>query len=306
VIEESGHFRRYLAGRLIAEVEDNVARYQHTDLIGSPRYVTDVLGQSITAKERVLAPYGSPMTGDYRNGPGFTGHMEDGATGLTYMQARYYDPTAMRFLSPDPVGVDTSTGSNFNRYNYANNNPYRFTDPDGRAPEGCGDGSCDTVELDTVVVRPSEEDRQRISDEEYLAARNQDALDFFRLVGGPAGGGFADSVDFRDNPTPSNAMMLTFDLATMGKGGAARGLVNAKRTLPALDATGKVHGLLPSAKDLSRHSVDDLVILRDELRESIQRRIQVTVEKGSDFGHAERQGLEQQLLKSIEKYLGNL
>ena len=213
----------HLAGRLIAEVEDNVARYQHTDLIGSPRYVTDVLGQSITAKERVLAPYGSPMTGDYRNGPGFTGHMEDGATGLTYMQARYYDPTAMRFLSPDPVGVDTSTGSNFNRYNYANNNPYRFTDPDGRAPEGCGDGSCDTVELDTVVVRPSEEDRQRISDEEYLAARNQDALDFFRLVGGPAGGGFADSVDFRDNPTPLNAMILTVDLATLGTGSAVRG-----------------------------------------------------------------------------------
>ena len=123
---------RCLAGRLIAEVEDNVARYQHTDLIGSPRYVTDVLGQSIAVKERVLAPYGSPMTGDYRNGPGFTGHMEDGATGLTYMQARYYDPTAMRFLSPDPVGVDTSTGSNFNRYNYAANNPYRFIDPDGR------------------------------------------------------------------------------------------------------------------------------------------------------------------------------
>jgi RHS repeat-associated protein len=70
--------------------------------------------------------------------------MEDGATGLTYMQARYYDPTAMRFLSPDPVGVDTSTGSNFNRYNYANNNPYTFTDPDGRESAcfstgvGCG------------------------------------------------------------------------------------------------------------------------------------------------------------------------
>ena len=30
------------------------------------------------------------------------------------------------------LGVDTSTGSNFNRYWYANNSPYRNVDPDGR------------------------------------------------------------------------------------------------------------------------------------------------------------------------------
>jgi RHS repeat-associated protein len=58
--------------------------------------------------------------------------MEDGATGLTYMKARYYDPVAMRFLSPDPVYVDLVTGGNFNRYWYANNNPYTYTDTDGR------------------------------------------------------------------------------------------------------------------------------------------------------------------------------
>lgn len=32
----------------------------------------------------------------------------------------------------DPVAPDPNTGANFNRYAYANNNPYRFTDPDGR------------------------------------------------------------------------------------------------------------------------------------------------------------------------------
>ena len=58
--------------------------------------------------------------------------MEDGGTGLTYMKARYYDPVAMRFLSPDPVYVDLTTGGNFNRYWYANNNPYTNWDPDGR------------------------------------------------------------------------------------------------------------------------------------------------------------------------------
>lgn len=56
----------------------------------------------------------------------------DGATGLTYMQQRYYDQQIGRFLSVDPVGADGSSGGNFNRYKYASNNPFRFTDPDGR------------------------------------------------------------------------------------------------------------------------------------------------------------------------------
>lgn len=37
-----------------------------------------------------------------------------------------------RFLSTDPVQAK-SNGTNFNRYSYANNNPYRFADPDGRS-----------------------------------------------------------------------------------------------------------------------------------------------------------------------------
>ena len=37
-----------------------------------------------------------------------------------------------RFVSTDPVQANPNTGASFNRYHYANNNPYRFTDPDGR------------------------------------------------------------------------------------------------------------------------------------------------------------------------------
>lgn len=37
-----------------------------------------------------------------------------------------------RFVTPDPVPTDPNTGESFNRYNYAANNPYKFTDPDGR------------------------------------------------------------------------------------------------------------------------------------------------------------------------------
>lgn len=38
-----------------------------------------------------------------------------------------------RWLSVDPVTANASTGQNFNRYYYANNNPYKYIDPDGRA-----------------------------------------------------------------------------------------------------------------------------------------------------------------------------
>jgi hypothetical protein len=51
------------------------------------------------------------------------------------MQQRYYDPIAARFLSVDPVTTDAKTGDFFGRYHYANNNPYKFKDPDGRAAD---------------------------------------------------------------------------------------------------------------------------------------------------------------------------
>lgn len=38
----------------------------------------------------------------------------------------------------DPVSTDPNSGGNFNRYWYGNNNPYRFTDPDGRMSRGTG------------------------------------------------------------------------------------------------------------------------------------------------------------------------
>jgi len=70
-----------------------------------------------------------------RSRPGYTGHVRDGASGMTYMQARHYSPDLGRFLSNDPIGVDFGNPQSFNRYAYANNNPYRYVDPDGRTPD---------------------------------------------------------------------------------------------------------------------------------------------------------------------------
>ncbi len=47
------------------------------------------------------------------------------------MQQRYYDPVIGRFYSNDPVSFSASDPMLFNRYAYGNNNPYKYTDPDG-------------------------------------------------------------------------------------------------------------------------------------------------------------------------------
>ena len=50
---------------------------------------------------------------------------------------RYDDPQVGRFLSIDPELVNTETGVHFSRYVYAESNPYKFTDPDGRCATLC-------------------------------------------------------------------------------------------------------------------------------------------------------------------------
>ena len=48
------------------------------------------------------------------------------------MQARYYDPVIGRFYSNDPIGwASENPVMSFNRYLYVNNNPYKYTDPNG-------------------------------------------------------------------------------------------------------------------------------------------------------------------------------
>lgn len=122
----------YLAGSLVATRHgDGSVKYQHTDALGSPVAVTNEAGQVIERND--YEPYGVIIGKPTRSGIGYTGHVMDGVTGLTYMQQRYYDQSIGRFLSVDPVTANSANGSNFNRFRYAANNPYRFTDPDGRA-----------------------------------------------------------------------------------------------------------------------------------------------------------------------------
>lgn len=108
---------------------DDTVYYYYTDSLHSAVAETDAQGNVV--ERTYYAPYGQVLNRDLRDGPGYTGHEEDPETGLVYMQQRYYCPECGRFLSVDPVGVDPTNAGNFNRYEYAKDNPYRYTDPFG-------------------------------------------------------------------------------------------------------------------------------------------------------------------------------
>lgn len=123
--------------------------YYHTDALGSPVAVTDA-NRNVVERTQ-YAPYGQVLNRPEHDGPGYTGHEEDAQTGLTNMQQRYADKIIGRMDSVDPMGVDLTTGANFNRYAYASDNPYRYVDPDGRY--SCSGGKSDCGKVDTFVSK---------------------------------------------------------------------------------------------------------------------------------------------------------
>lgn len=119
----------WLAALVLPASAADTVYYYYTNTLHSAAAITDAHGNVV--ERTYYAPYGRVLNRPMRDGPGYTGHDEDPATGLVYMQQRYYDALSGRFLSTDPV-LPKDDGANFNRYWYADDNPYRYTDPDGR------------------------------------------------------------------------------------------------------------------------------------------------------------------------------
>jgi RHS repeat-associated protein len=115
-------------------VAASTVTYFHNDLTGSPVAATNEAGAVIWREG--YRPFGERLQAPATdNQVWFTSRRQDPETGLVYMGARYYEPVAGRFLSPDPVHFVEGNIHSFNRYAYANNNPYRFKDPSGSYAE---------------------------------------------------------------------------------------------------------------------------------------------------------------------------
>ncbi len=125
-------------GMTVARIGNNfIPSYVHNDHQGSPRMMSSNSGAALGGS--VYTPFGEEwQVAAPPDQAGYTGHLKDSATGLNYMQARYYDPVIGRFLSVDPVTFMDSGGDPryFNRYAYTANDPINATDPTGRQFRG--------------------------------------------------------------------------------------------------------------------------------------------------------------------------
>jgi len=110
--------------------------YYYTSPQGTVLAKADASGNILSNAD--YRPYGTQALGTPEQGPGYTGHVNDVDSGLVYMQARYYDPNVGRFLSADPLKALRRSPGHTTRYGYANDNPYRFIDPDGRSTIAIG------------------------------------------------------------------------------------------------------------------------------------------------------------------------
>lgn len=98
-----------------------------------------------------LTPYAPGEEPELLFGRGYGSHEHLGDFGLINMNARLYDPTLCRFLSPDPVVQSPFTPQNLNRYAFCLNNPLRYTDPSGMFTKTHINGDMH-ISLDDVYV----------------------------------------------------------------------------------------------------------------------------------------------------------
>jgi len=108
--------------------------YHNHDALGSLRQLTDSDGTVTLTKS--YRPYGDELSssGVGASSIGFTGEMQDVATGLVYLRARYYVPGDGRFLTQDPWTGDINRPMSYNGWLYVNANPANLVDLGGQKP----------------------------------------------------------------------------------------------------------------------------------------------------------------------------
>jgi RHS repeat-associated protein len=123
--------RKYVYGLGLAyAVSGSTLEVYHTDRLGSVRAITNGTGVVTAAYRTDEFGISTATSGSSSQPFGYTGEPRD-ATGLSYLRARYYDPSLGRFVSRDALVGNLRSCQTLNRYAYVGNNPTTATDPSG-------------------------------------------------------------------------------------------------------------------------------------------------------------------------------
>jgi RHS repeat-associated protein len=124
-------------GLLVSEqCECGYTYYDHENAEGSVTVITE--GTTNTLFTSNYLPYGTFYQRQGMTPVGYTGKPYDGATGLYYFGARFYDPAIQRFVTEDSVTGSTMDPQSLNRYVYALDNPFTIVDSTGHAGNPLG------------------------------------------------------------------------------------------------------------------------------------------------------------------------
>jgi RHS repeat-associated protein len=132
-IDQSGNvLARYTQGpeidQPVAEVRSGSVSYYEQDGLSSVTSLSNSVGAIVNTYTYDSFGKLISSTGTLANPFQYTGREFDAEAGLYYYRARYFDPSAGRFLSEDPLSF---AGSGTNFYAYVGNEPTYFTDPEG-------------------------------------------------------------------------------------------------------------------------------------------------------------------------------
>lgn len=130
--EAGGIAAQYVFGSgLLSRHDAAQSQFFHSDASRNVRLLTDDAGQ--TSDSYRYSAFGEVIerTGGTANPHTFAGERYDSATSLTYLRARYYDPSTGRFVSRDPFGGMLRDPVSLHRYLYSHANPVAFSDPSG-------------------------------------------------------------------------------------------------------------------------------------------------------------------------------
>jgi RHS repeat-associated protein len=115
---------------VLAELRSSTSSYYQGDGLGTVTALSNSTGA--LANTYTYSSFGKPITstGTLVNSLRYTGREWDSETGFYYYRARYYDSEGGRFLSEDPIRLNSGT---VNFYGYADDDPINEIDPSGLA-----------------------------------------------------------------------------------------------------------------------------------------------------------------------------